>query len=185
MFLSFPGGIFFLYLHTMKNAEVHFWLIFQSPLAREGIAMKLKFTTVLTESSRLRVKHSISLISLIILGILSMAPALPDKVPSTFSELSLSPEQQRQMQQLRMETKRQLSLILTPAQFSQFQASVQAGKDLQQTVSDLNLPSSQELKVRRMIQEQPQRVIKILTPEQINLLRRNEDLIGNGKMLNI
>jgi hypothetical protein len=147
--------------------------------------MKFESIPLPAESIRLHIKSSVASIALMITGVLSMSlPFIPQK-PSASSELSFSPEQQQRLKQLRLETRRQLSLILTPAQFSQFCTSVREGKDLQQIVSELNLPADKNAKVLAMIQKQPLKVIKILTPAQKSQLQREINIIGNSKMLDI
>jgi hypothetical protein len=148
-------------------------------------AMKFESTPLPTRSIRFRIKPSIASIALLITGIFSMSLPFVLQKPSASSELSFSPEQQQRLKKLRLETRRQLSLILTPAQFSQFCTLVREGKDLRQIVSELNLPADKNAKVLAMIQEQPLKVIEILTPAQKSQLQREINIIGNSKMLDI
>jgi Spy/CpxP family protein refolding chaperone len=67
----------------------------------------------------------------------------------------------------------QLMSLLTPTQQEQFQAGLQAGKGVRQSVLATNLSMPQRLQVMQLLQSLQGQLSQILTPEQQQQARKN------------
>lgn len=80
--------------------------------------------------------------------------------------VSLTPEQQTQLQQLSQQTLPEVENILTPEQRFQFQAALASGKGVRAALLSVNPSSQQQNQIRDLLQSKKNQITKTLTPQQ-------------------
>ncbi|MEA5593174.1 hypothetical protein [Rivularia sp. UHCC 0363] len=89
------------------------------------------------------------------------------------SGVSLTPEQQTQLQQLSQLTLPEVENVLTDEQKSKFQAELQEGKGVRIALLSVNLSSQQQQQIRGILQTQKVQISKTLTPQQKRQVMQN------------
>lgn len=94
--------------------------------------------------------------------------------------LNLTPEQQGQMDQIRLSTRAEIENVLTPAQKDQLNAARSNGEGRRrhhrQIWEQLNLTPQQQAQIDRIRQESKEKIDAVLTPqqrEQLQQMRQN------------
>jgi periplasmic protein CpxP/Spy len=103
-----------------------------------------------------------------LVGSAQAMPSGPD-----FSQLSLSTEQQAQLQNIQLEMKPQIMEVLTPSQQVLLEAKLARGQTLWQGIASLDLSGKQESKIQNIMKSQRFKIVQILTPEQRKKLMRS------------
>jgi hypothetical protein len=99
------------------------------------------------------------------------AQAMPSE--PGFSKLSLSVEQQRQLQNIQLEMRPQILAVSTPNQKSQLEMQLKQGNTLWQGLASLDLSKAQQSKFQNITKPQRFKVVNLLTPEQREQLMRS------------
>jgi hypothetical protein len=92
---------------------------------------------------------------------------------SNFFRLSLSVDQQQELQTIQLETKSKMLAVLTLGQRAQLDETLAQGQLLWQGLAILDLSEAQQSEVRSIIKSQRLKIFKQLTPDQRRQLGRS------------
>jgi uncharacterized membrane protein len=97
--------------------------------------------------------------------------AMPDD--PDFFRLSISVDQQKELQQIHVETQPRILAVLTPTQRTQMDTTLAQGQLLWQGLAILDLSEAQQSEIRGIIKSQRLKIFKQLTPDQRRQLGRS------------
>jgi hypothetical protein len=89
------------------------------------------------------------------------------------SGVTLTPQQQRQLEAITQKTLPEIQNVLTPEQQEKFQLALNEGKSVRVALSSLNLSSSQKKQLQSIFQATKSQIVKTLTLQQQWQIRRN------------
>jgi uncharacterized membrane protein len=87
--------------------------------------------------------------------------------------LNLTAQQQTQLNQLRQETRAQISTLLSSQQIEQLAVTLQKKRNPREAIASLNLPWPQKRQLARILRDARQQALTILTLEQVQQLRNS------------
>jgi hypothetical protein len=87
--------------------------------------------------------------------------------------IELQPAQQSQLEQLSQQTLPKVQNLLSSEQLKQFNASLQKGQSVRNSLSALNLSFAQKLRLRNVLQSVRSQLNQALTPEQQRQVMKN------------
>jgi hypothetical protein len=87
--------------------------------------------------------------------------------------LSISADQQKEFQNIQLETKPKILAVLTPSQQAQLDEKLAQGQLLWQGLAVLDLSEAQQSEVQSVIKSQRLKIFKQLTPDQRRQLGRS------------
>jgi Spy/CpxP family protein refolding chaperone len=114
---------------------------------------------------------SFTMVQLIVPSSVTSVQAMPSG--PDFSKLSLSAEQQKQLQKIQLDTKPEIMKVLTPTQQTQLETKLVQGQTLWQGLASLDLSKTQQSKVQNIMKSQRFKIVRLLTPEQRSQLMRS------------
>lgn len=80
--------------------------------------------------------------------------------------VELTEQQQKQIAQIRLETRTQIEKIFTAQQRQKFQAAMQGGKGMRAAFAAMNLSQDQQTQLQAIVKSAQSRAEAILTPQQ-------------------
>jgi hypothetical protein len=96
----------------------------------------------------------------------SVSQAIPISSSPDFSQLSLSVDQQQQVQTLQLEINSKILAILNRTQQAQMGEKLAQGQNLWQGLASIDLSQAQQSRIQTILKSQRQMILKVLTPEQ-------------------
>jgi periplasmic protein CpxP/Spy len=101
-------------------------------------------------------------------------PQIPSEIlPPMMSGITLTPEQETQLQQVRSQTQNQIESILTPEQRDRARAALEQGEGIQRTIASMDLTKEQQTQLRTVFQSARQQMAHIITPQQRRQILQN------------
>ncbi len=126
-------------------------------------------------------------------GSMAILPALTDPIeakPIVLTQLfpalngvRLTPAQEIELERLTVQTLPQIKSGLSPAQLTQFDAALQAGKPVRVALADLDLSVAQQLKLSREFSAIRVKLSQILTAKQQQQVIQNASAIQTKKLI--
>lgn len=89
------------------------------------------------------------------------------------SGISLTEEQQTQLEQLKQQTLPQVKNVLTPEQQTKFQTALEEGQGVRVALLSLELSAQQQQQLRSIFQSAKSQITKTLTPQQQRQIMQN------------
>jgi hypothetical protein len=127
--------------------------------------MKSKLVSILTGAMVFTIPLTATVVQAQTTSLTQMFPAL--------SGVSLTQEQQTQLEQLSQQTLPSVENVLTEEQRLQFQAALQEGKGVRVALLSVNLSTQQQKQIRDILQAQKTQITKTLTPQQKRQVMQN------------
>jgi len=127
--------------------------------------MKSKLVSILTGAMVFTIPLTATVVQAQTTSLTQMFPAL--------SGVSLTQEQQTQLEQLSQQTLPSVENVLTDEQRLQFQAALQEGKGVRVALLSVNLSTQQKKQIRDILQAQKTQITKTLTPQQKRQVMQN------------
>ena len=127
--------------------------------------MKNKLVSILTGAMILTTPFTTTAAQAQTTSITQLFPAL--------SGISLTQEQQTQLEQLSQQTLPELENVLTPEQQTEFRAAVEEGKGVRVALLSLKLSAEQNKQLRSIFQSARTQITKTLTPQQQRQIMQN------------
>jgi hypothetical protein len=131
-------------------------------IAKGGTNMKSRLVSILTG---VMVLTTTTVVQAQTTPLTQMFPAL--------SGVSLTQEQQTQLEQLSQQTLPSIENVLTDEQQSKFQAALAEGKGIRVALLSVNPSAQQQKQIQEILQTKKAQITKTLTPQQQRQVMRN------------